>query len=107
MVSSFRADEHTFSLFCLEENSLPYSIENECIVINIPKKKIDAKLILKILIDLIFQSKHPSVLLFNIILQRLLSKVSLDKEVLVFAQEEIRRRTTSAIEGGPAQEPIL
>lgn len=102
--NSFRAAEHTYSRFCTSENPLTYSIENECIVINTPKKKVDPKLILTILLEMIASSKQPSILLFNILIQRLLSKISVDKEVLVFAQEQVKRVFISTKEDDQVQE---
>lgn len=103
MSSSFRASEHTFSSFCRVENALTYSIENECIVIASPKKKIDAKVIITILLELIVQSKQPSILLFNILIQRLMSKITVDKDILMFAQSEIKKKFISTKE--VVQEP--
>lgn len=102
--SSFRASEHTFSSFCKIENALTYSVENECIVITSPKKKIDAKTIITILLELIVQSKQPSILLFNILMQRLLSRITVDKDILMFAQAEIKKKFISTKEGVPEPE---
>jgi len=86
IVSSFRADEHTFSDFNLSD-PLTYVIVNENIVFTIKKKKLDAKKILKMLLKLIHNSSKPSLTLFNIIIQRLHCRVAIDKDTLLYANE--------------------
>lgn len=87
IVSSFRADVHTYSEFHRIENPLTYNILNDNIVFNIKKKKLNAKTVLKILLELIHQSQKPSLMLFNIIIQRLHCKITIDKETIKFANE--------------------
>jgi len=87
ILSSFRADEHTYCEFHLLEDPLTYTVVNENIIFNIKRKKISAKTIFCILLELIHSSKKPSLTLFNIIIQRLHCKVAIDKETLLFVNE--------------------
>jgi hypothetical protein len=99
--SSFRAQTHTYSGFNRTIEPLTYSIENECIVLHINKKKLDSKLLLTILLELIAESKQPSILLFNVLIQRLMSKIQMDKELLLYANEKSKIMFTSTTKHVP------
>jgi hypothetical protein len=86
MCDSLRSEFPTFSAFASIENPLTYSIENEKIIFNISVNKIDPRLIILNLIEILKSSKPENfTLLFNLILQKLHSKVQLSKEIIDFA----------------------
>ncbi len=86
VVNSFRCQYHTYSAFA-STNPTTYSIENERINIDIPSTKLDPKLVLTILVELIAVSKQPSLLLLNLMIQRLTSRVNICKDTISFANE--------------------
>jgi hypothetical protein len=86
MCNSLRSEFHTFSAFACLENPLTYSIENEKIVFNVSVNKIDPRLVILNLIEILKSSKPTNFgLLFNLILQKLHAKVQLSKEIIEFA----------------------
>lgn len=105
VISSIRCEIHTYGPFALAENPLTFSIENERITMNIPPTKIDHALVLSILLDLIKASAKPSVLLFNIMLQRLSARVNITKDVLAQVTRECKEKFTSTAATASAQAP--
>lgn len=95
VVNSIRNEYHTYSYFALNENPLTYSVENERITINIPPQKIDSKLVMLVLLELIAESKQPSTLLFNLLVQRLQSRINISKETISFANQKSKEILTS------------
>lgn len=87
VVSSIRCEVHTYGPFALNENPLTYQVENERISVNIPTQKLDPKLVIQIVLELIAESKKPSTLLFNLLIQRLGSKVNITKDTLTFVNQ--------------------
>lgn len=85
VVNSLRCEVPTFSAFALTENPLTYTVENERITLNTPSYKIDHKLIFTILLECIAESKRPSLLLFNLIVQRIGCRVNVSRDTIAFA----------------------
>jgi hypothetical protein len=85
MCSSMRSEIPTFSAFATTNKPLTYVIDNEKIIFNLSIPKIDARIIIMILIECLNIIPHKRNLLFNIILQKLSSKVQLSKELIEFA----------------------
>jgi hypothetical protein len=103
VVSSIRCEVHTYGPFAYSENPLTFSVENERITVNVPPVKLDHALVLSILVDLIRASAKPSMLLFNIMIQRLSARVHITKDVLAQVTRECKEKFTSA--GATAPEP--
>jgi len=96
VVSSIRCDVHTYGPFAYADDPLTFTVENERITLNVAPIKIDHALVLSILVDLIRASGKPSMLLFNIMLQRLSARVSITKDVLAQVTRECKEKFTSA-----------
>lgn len=96
VISSVWSGEHTYSGFARIVDPLTYSIENERVHIHTAPVKLDPKLVISILLDCISSSKQPSLLLFNLMIQRLTSRVNICKETMVFANEKGRLTLTKA-----------
>jgi len=105
VASSIRCEYPTYSYFALAENPLTYSVENERITLNIQSQKLDPKLVLLVLVELISTSTHQSQLLFNIMIQRLSARVLITKDAITFANDQCRRAFTSSEATEPAQAP--
>lgn len=88
VVNSLRCEHHTYSAFALAENPLTYTLENERITLHIPSVKLDPKVVLHIVLELVAESKHPSPVLFNLLIQRLCSRVNITKEAISFANKK-------------------
>jgi len=88
VVSSMRCEVPTYSAFALNEDPLTFQAENERITFNIPPVKVDPKLMLHIVLELIAESRRPSTLLFNLIIQRLSARVNITKETIAFANHK-------------------
>jgi hypothetical protein len=96
VVDSIRSEVHTYSHFARSENPLTYSVENQKLLIHIPPQRIDPKLVMSMLVHLIGTSSKPSLLLFNLIVQRLTLRVNINKETILFANEQGRSTLTTA-----------
>ncbi len=96
VVSSIRSEFHTYSHFARAEDPLTYGVENERLNIHIPAQKLDPKLVIGVLVDLIATSSKPSTLLFNLMIQRLTSRVNISKDTISFANEMAKVTLTTA-----------
>lgn len=85
MCNSLRNEVPTFSAFALNENPLTYNVENEKIIFNVEISKLDPKTIISILVDCLRETNHYPLLLFNLILQRLNSRVNVTRDIMEFA----------------------
>jgi hypothetical protein len=88
VVSSIRCEWHTYPPFCKYEDPLTYSVENEIITLNHTPKKIDQRVVFQVLLQCIVDSKHPSILLFNLIMQRIGCRISVPRETIMFINEK-------------------
>jgi hypothetical protein len=88
VVRSVWSGENTYSGFARTVDPLTFSIRNERIHLHTPPVKLDPKLVVSILVDSIASSKQPSLLLFNLMIQRLTSRVNVCKDTMIFANEQ-------------------
>ena len=88
VIRSVWSGEHTYSGFARAVDPLTFSIENERVHIHTAPVKLDPKSLLSILIECISSSKQPSLLLFNLMIQRLTSRVHICKDTMVFVNEQ-------------------
>jgi hypothetical protein len=102
VVSSMRCEVPTYSAFARLEDPLTFSVENQRIVFHVKAGKLDHRLVLGILADLVATSKRPSRLLLNIMLQRLGARVHIAKDVHAHVAEQAAT-LFAATEPAPAQ----
>lgn len=80
VVSSLRSEVPTYGPLALVDNPLTYNIENERFVFHVQSRKLDQGLVLGILMNM---TQNKSELLFNILLQRIGSRVQLSKSLVL------------------------
>jgi hypothetical protein len=85
MCSSLHSEVHTFGAFLRITNPLTYVVENERITFNVVVPKIDPRIVILMLIECLQTNATNYTLLFNLILQRLSSRVHLNRELIEFA----------------------
>jgi hypothetical protein len=85
MCSSLSSDVHTFAAFASSINPLTYVVENERITFNVVIPKLDPRVVILMLIECLQIDSKNYTLLFNLILQRLSSRVHLNRELVEFA----------------------
>jgi len=69
------------------DNPLTFTIENERILFHTPKQTLDPKLVFRVMVELIDESRPDSSLLTNLLVQRLGSRVNLSRDTLSFVHE--------------------
>ena len=75
---------------CMAEQSLRYTVENERILFHTPPHRLDPKVVFRVLLDAAAQARQGSMLLCNLLVQRVGTRVALSRDTIAFVQEQGR-----------------